>query len=146
MRNTLGDLNDHLFMQLERLNDEDIKGEKLQEEITRAKAVSDIATQIISNGSLVLKAKTFMHEYGISGDKDDKKIPPMNPAVLPAGFEHYEYMKICYSMIDVCEGVFFLDNWQKSTGARKEHAYAKQQNKKIMFQKGRCLCLCMTDK
>lgn len=71
---------------------------------------------------------------------------PMNPAVLPAGFEHYEYMKICYSMIDVCEGVFFLDNWQKSTGARKEHAYAKQQNKKIMFQKGRCLCLCMTDK
>ncbi len=82
MRNTLGDLNDHLFMQLERLNDEDIKGEKLQEEITRAKAVSDIATQIISNGSLVLKAKTFMHEYGISGDKDDKKIPPMLKSAL----------------------------------------------------------------
>lgn len=82
MRNTLGDLNDHLFMQLERLNDEDIKGEKLQEEIARAKAVSDIATQIISNGSLVLKAKTFMHEYGISGDKDDKKIPPMLKSAL----------------------------------------------------------------
>ena len=77
MQNTLGDLNNHLFAQLERLGDEDLIGDKLQEEITRAKAVSGIATQIIANGSLVLKAKTFVHEYGISGDKEDKKIPPM---------------------------------------------------------------------
>jgi len=54
MQNTLGDLNNHLFAQLERLGDEDLAGDKLQEEITRAKAISDIATQIISNGSLVL--------------------------------------------------------------------------------------------
>ena len=57
MRNTLGDLNNHLFAQLERLSDEDIKGEKLIEEINRAEAVSTIAQQIISNGALALKAK-----------------------------------------------------------------------------------------
>ena len=57
MRNTLGDLNNHLFAQLERLSDEDIKGEKLLEEINRAEAVSTIAQQIISNGALALKAK-----------------------------------------------------------------------------------------
>lgn len=78
MKNTLGDLNNHLFAQIERLGDEDLKGEDLQEEINRAKAVSDIATQIISNGALALKAKTFAYEY-LPQDKTatDKKFPPM---------------------------------------------------------------------
>ena len=57
MRNTLGDLNNHLFEQLERLNDSELKGEALQEEINRAKAVNEVASRIIANGSLVLQAK-----------------------------------------------------------------------------------------
>lgn len=61
MKNKLSDLNDHLFAQLERLGDEDLVGEDLQEEINRAKAVTDIASQVIANGSLVLKAKMAMH-------------------------------------------------------------------------------------
>lgn len=59
MKNTLGDLNNHLFAQLERLGDEELEGEKLQEEIERSKAVTSIAQQIISNGSLVLQAEKF---------------------------------------------------------------------------------------
>ena len=59
MKNTLGDLNNHLFAQLERLGDEELKGENLQEEIERAKAVTVIASQIISNGNLVLQAEKF---------------------------------------------------------------------------------------
>lgn len=57
MKNKLSDLNNHLFAQLERLGDEDLIGDKLAEEINRAKAVTDVAQQIISNGTLVLKAK-----------------------------------------------------------------------------------------
>lgn len=79
-RNKLSDLNNHLFMQLERLNDESIEGEKLQEEITRAKAVSSIAAQIINNGSLVLKSQEFLHEYGLNESGRNgrtKKFPPM---------------------------------------------------------------------
>lgn len=62
MKNTLGDLNNHLFAQLERLGEEDIKGEELQEEIERAKAVGDIAAKIISNANIVLQAEKFKAE------------------------------------------------------------------------------------
>lgn len=71
MRNTLGDLNNHLFAQMERLSDEDIKGEELAEEIKRAESVSKIANQIISNGTLVLKAQQFYDKerYDLESEK-----------------------------------------------------------------------------
>ena len=56
MKNTLMDLNNHLFAQMERLSDEDVKGEMLLEEINRAKAVSEVAKTIVSNGNLMLQA------------------------------------------------------------------------------------------
>ena len=63
MRNTRGDLNLHLFAQLERLGDEDLKGEKLSEEIERSKAVASIAKEIILNARVVLDAKKYSTEY-----------------------------------------------------------------------------------
>ncbi|MDR0639533.1 MAG: hypothetical protein LBG27_11650 [Spirochaetaceae bacterium] len=57
MRNKLTDLNNHLFAEIERLGDEDLKGESLAAEIVRAHAVSEIASRIIANGDLLLKAK-----------------------------------------------------------------------------------------
>ena len=73
MRNGLIDLNDHLFAQMERLNDEDLVGAKLEEEISRSKAVSTIAKDIVGNASLVLQAEKHRAEYGLKA----KNLPGM---------------------------------------------------------------------
>lgn len=64
MKNKLGDLHNHLFAQLERLSDEDLKGEELKDEISRSKAVTAVAKEIVSNGRLALEAEQFKREYG----------------------------------------------------------------------------------
>ena len=83
MKNSLGDLNNHLFAQLERLGEEDLKGEQLVEEIDRAKAITQVSSQIISNGKLVLDAVKARDEY-LGGD--NKRMPAMlREAFLPTG-------------------------------------------------------------
>jgi len=62
----------------------------------------------------------------------DKGFIPVSPAVLPPGLEHHEYMTICFSMIDVCDGVYLLGNWKDSIGARMEKAYAFQHTKLLL--------------
>ena len=63
----------------------------------------------------------------------------MNPSVLPDGFEHHEYMWICYRMIDVCDAVYLLNNWKDSAGALMEYDYALR-NKKIIINKEALIC------
>lgn len=63
-KNKLVDLNEHLFAELERLGDEDLKGDELKEELDRAKALSDVSEKIINNASLMLKAIHEQNEYG----------------------------------------------------------------------------------
>lgn len=74
MRNTLGDLNNHLFAQLERLGEEDLKGERLQEEINRARSISTVARQIIDNAALVLEAKKFTDDKMNADDQLPKML------------------------------------------------------------------------
>lgn len=66
-KSKLVDLNLHLFEQLERLNDDELTGEALEQEIARSKAMSDVATKIIDNASLALQAAKLQGEYGRGG-------------------------------------------------------------------------------
>lgn len=54
--NKISDLNDHLFAQMERLSDESIKGEKMELEFKKAKAIQSVAAQIIKASALVMQA------------------------------------------------------------------------------------------
>lgn len=63
MKNTLADLNNYLFGQMERLNDE-MDEASLEHEIKRSEAVMKIAKTIIDNGSLALQTKKHLDEYG----------------------------------------------------------------------------------
>jgi hypothetical protein len=56
MANKLTDLSDILFAQLNRIEDERLTGEKLNEEISRSKAAVDVAQAIIADGALILNA------------------------------------------------------------------------------------------
>jgi hypothetical protein len=51
-RNKISDLRDHLFAQLERLDDDQISAEQLQVELNKAKAVAQIGLVIINSAKL----------------------------------------------------------------------------------------------
>lgn len=81
MKNTLSDLNNALFEEIERLQDDSLDEERLEIEIRRATTVGKIAQNIINNGNLALNVKKHLDEFG-AGDKykipllgigDDKK-------------------------------------------------------------------------
>lgn len=61
-RNTLSDLNNHLFAQLERLGDEELTQENLQQEMERAKAINGVAKNIIDNAKTALEGAQFTYE------------------------------------------------------------------------------------
>lgn len=52
MKNKIEDLRNHLFAELERLGDEDLKGEALAAEIQRAKAISGVAGSVIESAKV----------------------------------------------------------------------------------------------
>lgn len=66
MKNKLTDLNNHLFAQLERLNDETLSGDQLQDEIERSRAITGVSKEVVSNARLVLDAEKHKREYGLT--------------------------------------------------------------------------------
>lgn len=59
VQNTLGDLTNHLFAQLERLGDESMTPEELDREIERSKAVTGVAKQVVATANTALRALEF---------------------------------------------------------------------------------------
>jgi hypothetical protein len=63
MKNRLCDLNDHLFAQMERLSDEDLSPEQVQQECVRAQAMVGVADQIIRNAAMQMQAAKMVTDF-----------------------------------------------------------------------------------
>lgn len=64
-KNKLSDLNDHLFVALERLNEENLTTEQIEAESKRAEAIIGVANQIIGNAKITLDAMRLVSNGNI---------------------------------------------------------------------------------
>lgn len=74
MKNKIIDLNNHLFAQLERLGDEDLKPDDLEKEIKRAKAITGVASAIVDSGRVTVDAMKLMERFGHDTSKIADKL------------------------------------------------------------------------
>ena len=74
MKNTLNDLNNYLFEQIERLNDDSLSDDELDKELRKSDWIIKISEKIIANGELALKTIKHMDEYGYG---NQRTIPTM---------------------------------------------------------------------
>ena len=63
----------------------------------------------------------------------------VNPArvakSLPKALEYEDYMRIDWALIEVCDSICLLKDWETSAGSKREKEYAEQLGKKIIYQK-----------
>lgn len=67
MKNTIQDLMNHQFAMLETVTDPNIKGEVLQEELSRAKAVVEICGTMVNTYRIALEAQKAVFD-GTAGN------------------------------------------------------------------------------
>ncbi|MCI8371286.1 MAG: DUF4406 domain-containing protein [Lachnospiraceae bacterium] len=81
----------------------------------------------------------YMERFGKAQDYlEDNGWSVVNPALvnsnLPKDTSYEEYMKMSFVMLDMCEAVYFLKGWEDSPGASREHTYAQEKGKKLIFE------------
>ncbi len=72
-KQSLTNLNDFLFKQIERLSDETLSKENTQQEILKAQAITNVADTIIKNGELALKIALVKQKF----NGNMSQLPPM---------------------------------------------------------------------
>lgn len=81
----------------------------------------------------------FMERFKKAEDRlTSEGMSVINPArvnsCLPEDTAYEEYMKISLCLLDMCEGIYLLDGWERSCGANREYGFALAEGKDIMFE------------
>lgn len=85
MNNTLMTLNNYLFEQIEKLNDDSLQGEELEKQIQKSNAINKTAENIIKNNETLLKAVDIASEYGYIVPDNIKNILGVSQPVKSIG-------------------------------------------------------------
>lgn len=62
--NSLADLNEILFNQIQKIQNEDATDEELEKEIKKSEAITKLSSQVLSSANIALQAQKQFDEYG----------------------------------------------------------------------------------
>ena len=79
-KNKITDLNNLLFAQMERLNEDEITPEQLELEMKRTQSMTNIADKIIESNKVTIEAMKIMAKAGVSVEKMGGDIIPLELA------------------------------------------------------------------
>lgn len=55
-------------------------------------------------------------------------------AVLPTDTTYEQYMEMSFTMLRMCDAIYFMKGWQESNGAIREQAKASELGIKFLYQ------------
>lgn len=67
MRPTMQALNAVLFEQIERINDDSLKGEELKEQVVKSKTIKELAAVLLTSADLELRKRNMEERNGTDG-------------------------------------------------------------------------------
>lgn len=67
------------------------------------------------------------------GHKVINPVALLRPMIVD-GFDYEDLMTMCFAAISVCDAVYMLEDWHDSPRAKREHEYALNAGKKIIYQ------------
>ena len=76
MKNTLTDLNNYLFEQIERICDDSLTDEQLDKELRKTDSIVKVSEKIIQNGELAFRTMQHLDQYGYNA-ASARAVPPM---------------------------------------------------------------------
>ncbi|HDT2145345.1 TPA: DUF4406 domain-containing protein [Enterobacter roggenkampii] len=65
---------------------------------------------------------------------EERGFTVLNPAILPDGLRHDQYLQITLAMLEQADAVFLLNGWENSVGATREFDRADELGLLFLYQ------------
>lgn len=81
----------------------------------------------------------YMERFAAAEEKLKKDgYSVINPAkvnsMMPKDTTYEEYMRMSFTMLDMCEVIYMMKGWEKSSGANREYGYARAKEHTVMME------------